>query len=177
MTTDSFNSPIDVAGLPQLPVESFEPLAPNYLRARYVGDAIFAMVVVVVGLVVTAVLGSAGGPVWIPLTVMAVLLGLLVVAIVLQTLSIRHLGYLVREHDLSYRRGVISQATQTIPYNRVQHVGLDRGPVERFFGLATLQLRSAGGVIGIEGLAVEDANRLKALVVARAGVDEAHDRG
>ncbi|MDH3294820.1 MAG: PH domain-containing protein, partial [Acidimicrobiia bacterium] len=129
-----------------------------------------AVIVMVAGMIVLGV-RSAGGPVWIPLSVAAVLLLLTAVAAVLQTLSVHHLGFLAREHDLSFRRGVIARSTKTIPYNRVQHVAIDRGPVERLFGLSTLRLRSAGGDIGIEGLAVDDANRLKDLVVARAGMD------
>ncbi len=171
MQEEFSNSPIDVAELPQLPLDSYEPLAPAYLRSKYVADTVAAIVVVVVAMVAMTAVRAAGGPVWIPIVGALVALALIGLAAVLQTMSIRHLGYLVREHDLSLRQGVIVRITSTIPYNRVQHVGVDRGPIERLYGLATLQLRSAGGVIGISGLTVDDANRLKELVATRAGMD------
>lgn len=173
MTEDFFNSRIDVGDLPELPSDSFEPLAPAYLRSKYVADAVFAAIVVILAVLATAAMAAAEGPVWVPLAAAAFVLALIVLAAVLQTMSVRHLGYLVREHDLSLRRGVLVRTTSTIPYNRVQHVGVDRGPIERLYGLATLQLRSAGGVIGISGLTATDANRLKELVASRAGMDDA----
>ncbi len=173
MNTDFTNPPIDVHGLPRIEDEQFVPLDANFLRSKLVGDGILAVFVVAGTAMVAAGLSQTGGPVWLPMAVGAVLFLLVVVAAVLQTVAVNHLGYLVREHDLTFRQGVISRVTQTIPYNRVQHVGIDRGPVERIYGLATLRLRSAGGVIGIEGLAVDDANRLKELVVARAGTEGA----
>ncbi|MDH3301683.1 MAG: PH domain-containing protein [Acidimicrobiia bacterium] len=166
------NSRIDVQDLPELPPDSFEPLAPAFLRSKYVADAITAMIVVVLAVFATAVMRAAKGPVWVPLAAAAVVLALIGLAAVLQTMSVRHLGYLVRDHDLTLRQGVIVRITSTIPYNRVQHVGVDRGPIERLYGLATLQLRSAGGVIGISGLTTSDANRLKELVARRAGMDD-----
>lgn len=172
MTEDFFNSRIDVGDLPQLPPDSFEPLAPAYLRSKYVADAVTAVIVVALAAAATAAMRAAGAPVWIPVAAALVILLLIGLAAVLQTMSVRHLGYLVREHDLSLRQGVITRVTSTIPYNRVQHVGVDRGPIERLYGLATLQLRSAGGVIGISGLTTSDANRLKELVTARAGMDD-----
>ena len=165
------NDPIEITEMPILQEETFQPLAPGYLRSKYVGDAISAVVIIVGGGIAAAGISAGGGPLWLPAVIVAFLLALVVLTAVLQTLSVRHLGFLVREHDLTFRRGVIARTTQTIPYNRVQHVGVDRGPVERFFGLSTLRLRSAGGDIGIEGLDVDDANRLKDLVVSRAGMD------
>lgn len=175
MTEVFFNSRIDVADLPELPQDSFEPLAPAYLRSKYVADAVTALFVMVLAVVATSVMRAAEGPVWLPLVAAAAVLALIGLAAVLQTMSVRHLGYLVREHDLTLRQGVIVRITSTIPYNRVQHVGVDRGPIERLYGLATLQLRSAGGVIGISGLTTSDANRLKELVAGRAGMDQTAD--
>lgn len=169
MTTDFTNPPIDVAGLPRVDEGQFVPLDRNFLRSKLVADGIFALIVLAVTALVAAGFSGTGAPLWLPLTVGGIVLLMVVLAAILQTVAVNHLGYLVRHHDLTFRQGVVSRQTQTIPYNRVQHVGIDRGPVERAFGLATLRLRSAGGVIGIEGLAVDDANRLKELIVARVG--------
>ena len=87
-------------------------------------------------------------------------------------LEARRLAYQVREHDLSLRSGVIRHRVETIPFSRIQHVSVGRGVIERSLGLATLQVSSAGPDIAVPGLSVADAERIKALVAARAGIDD-----
>ena len=152
------NDPIEITEMPILADETFQPLAPGYLRSKYVGDAISAVVIIVGGGIATAGVRAGGGPLWLPAVIVAFLLALVVLTAVLQTLSVRHLGFLVREHDLTFRRGVISRTTQTIPYNRVQHVGVDRGPVEiRILDIALLpEYRGRGiGTAMLEELLTE----------------------
>ncbi len=163
------NDPIDVSGLPRLPDEGWEPLDPRYLRSRWSGDAIFAAVVVVAAILVTVLLPADSVPRWIPGLVGVVLLALVALAAWLQWLEINRLGYLIRDHDFSYRSGVISRTVTTVPFARVQHVSIDRGPVARAFGLATLNLRTAGSGVVVPGVDHETAQRLKNLVADRAG--------
>ena len=87
---------------------------------------------------------------------------------VAQRVEADHMGYLIREHDVSLRSGVISRSVATAPFARVQHVSIASGPVERRFGLSTLQLRTAGGQIAVPGLPHAVAERLKELVAERA---------
>jgi hypothetical protein len=44
--------------------------------------------------------------------------------------------------------------------------------IERWFGLATLVISSAGPDISVPGLAVADADRIKQVIARRAGVDD-----
>ena len=81
----------------------------------------------------------------------------------------RNIGYQVREHDLSYRRGVLTKTVSTVPFVRVQHARVTQGPVERAFGIAKLAVNSAGPDLHISGLSFDDAERLRAIVVERAG--------
>ena len=165
------NEPVDVDGLPRLPDDRWEPLDPRYLRIRWSGDAIAAAIVVVAALVLTiAIPGSSGMPRWLPALVAAVLLVLIGLTAWLQWLEVNRLGYLVREHDFSFRKGVIGRSVITVPFARIQHVSIDRGPLARAFGLATLNMRTAGsGGLIVPGIAHETAQRLKTLVADRAG--------
>jgi len=157
------NEPLELSDLPKLTDHEFEPLDPNHLKVRWIGDGIFAAFVVVAALVAAFFVSW-----WIPLIVALALLALTAISAWLQRLEIDHLGYLIRDHDISYRSGVIGRSVETLPFARVQHVTIDRGPVERLFGLASLNLRSAGGGIEISGLAVDVAQQVKAVVVERA---------
>lgn len=159
------NEPLDVTDLPSVDLEIFESLDPNYLRVRLIGDVIFAVIVVIASVVVATVVSWW----WLPLAIGAGLLALTGLAAWLQTIEVGHIGYLVREHDFSFRRGVISQDVTTVPFARVQHVSIDRGPLARRFGMATLQMRTAGDGLTVPGISHDVAQRLKALVVDRAG--------
>jgi membrane protein YdbS with pleckstrin-like domain len=160
------NEPVDVSGLPQLAEQNFVPVHPNFLRVSLIGSAIFASIVLVAGVVVTALLPSNR---WIPLCVMIVLLAFTALSAALKVVEVKNIAYQVREHDLSYRNGVLVKTVETVPFVRVQHARVAQGPVERAFGLATLAVNSAGPDLNIAGLGADDAERLRALVVERAG--------
>lgn len=165
MVTDFSNSPVDVSGLPHLADENFVSLDRNYLRVSLIGNAIFATIAIVA----CAIVATRVERVWIPLVVLVVLLALSALSAGLRAVEVRNMGYQVRQHDISYRRGVIGRSTVTLPFVRVQHARLNRGFIERQFGLATVHVNTAGSSLTIPGLRVDDAERIKALVVERAG--------
>ena len=139
---------------------------PNFLKVSMIGKAIFAVIVIVASVALAVVLPARN---WIPLLVGATLLLLTLIGVVLKRLEVRNIAYQVREHDLSYRQGVLVKTVQTVPFVRVQHAQIVEGPIQRKFGLSTLNVNSAGPDLSIDGLGTEDAARLRALVVERAG--------
>ena len=160
------NEPIPTDHLPRLSDDAFVPVDPRYLRVSLTGIALTA-VVVVVGTIVLAM--------QIDQRVLPLLLGggvllLLMVVAVGRVLEVRRLAYQLREHDLSLRSGVITHRVESLPFSRVQHVNVHRGPIERSLGLATLQVSTAGPDISIPGLTRSDAERIKLLVTERADV-------
>jgi uncharacterized protein len=72
-------------------------------------------------------------------------------------------GYCEREDDLLVRRGVLFSRLSVVPYGRMQFVDVTAGPVERSFGLATVQLHTAAASSDarIPGLAATEAARLR----------------
>jgi membrane protein YdbS with pleckstrin-like domain len=75
----------------------------------------------------------------------------------------RSWGYLEREDDLVVRRGVLLHRLSVVPYGRMQFIDVTAGPVERFFGLATVQLHTAAAATDarIPGLPAAEASRLR----------------
>jgi hypothetical protein len=81
-------------------------------------------------------------------------------------------GYALREHDILYRRGVYYHTETAIPFNRMQHCEITRGPIERAFDLSTLKVftaGSSGGDLAIEGLPMKDAQRIKEFITLKIG--------
>jgi membrane protein YdbS with pleckstrin-like domain len=72
-------------------------------------------------------------------------------------------GYAEREDDLLVRRGVMIRRLTVVPYGRMQFVDVTAGPVDRLFGLATVQLHTAAAASDarIPGLERAEADRLR----------------
>jgi hypothetical protein len=87
----------------------------------------------------------------------------------------RHWRYQVATDALELRHGVVRQIHSAIPYFRVQHIDVARGPFERAVGLSRLVLHtaSAGTDATIPGIAAGDAEGLRRLILARAGHGDA----
>lgn len=61
--------------------------------------------------------------------------------------------YELTEEGFKKEYGVISKGYVTIPYGRIQNVDITRGIMDRFFGLSTIRIQTAGSTrINAEGL-------------------------
>jgi len=89
--------------------------------------------------------------------------GLSLIADVIVGRRFRAWGYAERAEDLLVRRGVMFRRTSVIPYGRMQYLQVTAGPLERAFGLATVQMHTAAAASDarIPGLASPEAARLR----------------
>lgn len=81
--------------------------------------------------------------------------------------------YALRELDLHYSSGLFFRKTISQPITRIQHIELKRGPIERYVGLASLQVFSAGGAthtFEIPGLALDTAQKLRHFILQHKDV-------
>ena len=126
--------------------------------ARQVSLAIVAAPLTAAALVPAWIVGPvAGGP------ASAAVAGLIVGAWLLLRGRYRSWGYLERADDLIVRRGLLFRQVSVVPYGRMQFVDVSAGPLDRLFGLATVQLHTAAAASDarIPGLAREEAERLR----------------
>lgn len=72
-------------------------------------------------------------------------------------------AYCEREDDLIVKRGFMFRRLVIVPYGRMQLVDLAAGPIDRAFGVATLQLHTAAATsdASIPGLTPEIAAALR----------------
>jgi uncharacterized protein len=123
---------------------------------------------------------------WVPLTALAaaalwlvhVWAGLLAAVVGLAVLgwswlvvgrTVRSWGYAERADDLLVTRGVLRRQLVVVPYGRMQFVDVTAGPLDRRFGLATVQLHTAAAATDatIPGLVPAEAARLRDRLAAR----------
>ena len=87
----------------------------------------------------------------------------------------RRRAWLLGDTALELRRGVVVTRVAWIPYERIQQIDLERGPIERAVGLSQLVVRTAAATTDgtLYGLAPDDAHRIRARLLELAGVDDA----
>lgn len=75
---------------------------------------------------------------------------------------------------LELERGVVVRRATSIPYDRIQQIDVERGPIERVVGLSQLVVRTAAATTdaNLYGLAPEDATRLRHRLLDLAGIDD-----
>ncbi|MET9733565.1 PH domain-containing protein [Streptomyces sp. NPDC006458] len=105
--------------------------------------------------------GLLAGPPWAAFALFP--LALLVWGWVLTGRNWRSWRYAERADDLLISRGVMWRKVTVVPYGRMQLVEVTSGPVERHFGLASVQLHTAAAATdaAIPGLDPAEAERLR----------------
>lgn len=82
--------------------------------------------------------------------------------------SYRAWGYAERAEDLLVTHGVLVRKLVIVPYGRMQLVDVTAGPLDRRFGIATVQLHTAAAATDaiIPGLPPAEAARLRERLAA-----------
>lgn len=170
------NAPVPLTSWPALRDEDFAPLPQRFRRLRM---RLFVALMVAPPLLATGISGAVAFftdgvrmPVW-PLVIPAVgWIGLVSALLAVERKSFPRRGYLLREHDLSFRKGWLFRSRVTVPFNRVQHSEVVQGPLLRWMGLSTLKVYTAGSSganLSIAGLDDEVAHTLRQTLNDRIG--------
>jgi len=117
--------------------DGWQPLPPE---ARRVGMVVAVIAGLLLGTAVAFPLGVIGLGAWAALV--PVLLPALFV--LLSRARWRRTSWRLDARGLQVRSGVAWRKECLVPRSRVQHLDLERGPIERRFGLATLVVHTAG---------------------------------
>ncbi|WP_026705765.1 PH domain-containing protein [Flavobacterium soli] len=161
------NTTIDTTQLPRFEEVQFSKLHPDYWKVMLINTAItFLILGVAIGFVFYFNEGIRDFAVYFGVG-FGILVGL---TIVFSRIGFQKRGFAFREHDVLFQSGVIATKTIVIPYNRVQHVALHEGLVSRYFGLAKVEIFTAGGSssdIEIPGIEKEQAENIKQLLMGK----------
>jgi len=127
------------------------------LRRGQVAAATLAALALAIG-----VAGGLGSGVALSVAVVGVIIAGLAADAVMGR-RVRAWGYAEREEDLLVKRGVMFRRISVIPYGRMQYVEVAAGPLERAFGLATVQMHTAAAASDarIPGLSAVEAARVR----------------
>ena len=107
------------------------------------------------------------GQIWIGLAALLMVWSLLV-----PPLAYRCWTFVANDELLHMRYGILFREHRIVPVQRMQHVDLTRGPVERLFGLATLVVFTAGNegsAFRVPGLRLSRAQALRDRILRARG--------
>lgn len=148
----SADSPFDPEGVPWVRV------SPRLITVRLISVGTWLGLPAAGTAVLAALTGVAG--LWaIPAGFVAIL-GWLCWIIPRQ---VHAMGYAERADDLLIRKGVMFRTLVVVPYGRMQFVDVQAGPLDRWGGIARVQLHTASpsSDAAIPGLAPAEADRLR----------------
>jgi hypothetical protein len=147
------------------PGEPWVRVSPRLATVRRIGVLAFGLPLGLAATVVAAMLMSAA----VAVAVAAVAVALLAWSWVVVGRTVRSWGYAERAEDLLVTSGVLRRQLVVVPYGRMQFVDVSAGPLDRRFGLATVQLHTAAAATdaSIPGLPPEEAARLRDRLAAR----------
>lgn len=157
MTPDTIADALPVD--PIAPLQTVEPAYRNVLR---LGAAMFWMPVLVGSLVLDRLvldqLWIAGlAPVLAGFTAFSAIL-------VAPERIYRRIGYSVDRELLRVVRGWLFHTDTIVPFVRVQHIDVKRGPLDKLFGTATLVVHTAGthnSIVSLPGLSPDRADAIR----------------
>ncbi|MDH5834251.1 PH domain-containing protein [Luteimonas kalidii] len=157
---------LDDAAVPTAtPAPAIEGWRPLPLRARrlFVLGNLFGLGLLAVALLIPIGLLLRDTPLALPLA-LAVLVALPAWGVWLAYRQYACTRWRLDGHGYTLRRGRLWQRETFVPRSRVQHLDLQRGPLERRFGLATLVVHTAGtrhNAVSTAGLGEDDAEWLR----------------
>lgn len=163
--TDFTNHKVDLDLLPKYQEVTFLPIHKNYWNVIII-NLFITILIMLAATCVSFIFMSTSDEIGLGvygfiLAIELVFIGFLIWS---NRLAFKKRGYAVREKDLVYRSGILSTTTVIIPYNRIQHIAVNEGVFSRMYGLATVEVFTAGGSssdLSIAGIEKEQAHRLK----------------
>jgi len=169
------NPEIAIESLPGTDALQWQALDPKYKRLRQVQAMLALLLIAAPLLFVNIVADIPALPAAIIWTQWVIVL---VVSLIWPVVAFPKRGYVVRDKDILFRKGIIWRSVTAVPFNRIQHVETSNTPLDRKFDLATLQLFTAGGSSGdlkIDGLTASVAEQLRIFILRKVGSSVEHD--
>jgi len=166
------NKQLDINSLPRFTEVEFYPLDTKYLIKLNILSGIGALIVV--GALIVGYFLMEEYKIlilWSAILFLPLFLWLIYRNFELQKRN----GYAIRERDIIFKRGSLHEKITIVPFNRVQHVSARKDLLDKFLGISSLTIFSAGGSasdVTISGLLARKAEALKEAISKRVSSNE-----
>lgn len=168
------NAQIFPENLPKLSLVELSPLDKSYLKVLYLFRSIFAIIFIAIPPILYFSI-QPELPLWIPGLALILWTLLMIIPLLLTRKVFLKKKYALRQKDIIYQQGLIFHQMTVIPFNRIQHIEIKHGPLDRKFGLCGLKIFTAGGSqsdLSIPGLNQNRAEAIKEFIIGKNISDE-----
>ncbi|SOC80384.1 hypothetical protein SAMN06296241_1933 [Salinimicrobium sediminis] len=169
ITAEEFsNFELNVASLPKFEEVKLHPISKKYLVKLQVGTTL-SFIFFAVGIFLGYTFLPAEFHSYLFWAV-ALTLFLFVWSIFNNVMYVKKSGYALREQDIIFKRGFLFERTTVVPFNRIQHVTVERSFLDKMLNIATLKVFTAGGSgsdVSIPGIKPETATSVKEEISGR----------
>ena len=172
MTTPFSNEQLNVDALAQVSAVSFTTLDPTYpwLNLTQPIPTLILLSLPIAGLTFVGQLFDYVYIAWTIYTLIALS------SLISSFYIAKSRRYALREADLLFFEGILWQTTTAVAFNRIQHIDLTHGPLERKYNIATIKCFTAGGSgvdLKIPGLPLATAESLRAFILDKTSQPDA----
>ena len=143
--------------------DGMRPLHPNHLTLLRMRFAVFALVLLAAAVLADVLVARETEAPFGRIAAAGLVLGVLAV-LVLPRRRFRAWGWRMDEDEIRILSGVMISSDTVVPFGRVQHIDVLRGPLQRGLGLASLVLHTAGtrsAAVLLPGLEADEAERMR----------------
>lgn len=158
------NQPLSIDDIAQVASIQWSELHPAYRWVNLVPTAIFLLLIMTVISFFLLFINQATVNMWLWFALVFVPLMILLLSFA----QAKVCRYAIREQDILFQKGLFWQQTTAVAFNRIQHIDLTHGPLERKYAIATLKFFTAGGSsvdLKIAGLPEQYAERIRAMIL------------
>lgn len=136
----------------------WQRVSPKLVAVRLIALALWFGLPLLGSAALAALTGVAG--LW---AIPAVIAALAIWGAILVPRQVHAMGYAERDDDLLIRKGIMFRTLVVVPYGRMQFVDVQAGPLDRWGGIAKVQLHTASPAsdAAIPGLPPAEADRLR----------------
>jgi membrane protein YdbS with pleckstrin-like domain len=152
--------------LPEIDKTTFNPLDKKQLKIIFIRTA-FVLFALIAAFVAFVLISDDSIPKYVIIIIASILASLSILSVTISILAFPRKGYLIREKDISFQRGLIIYKLTTVPFNRIQHIEVIQGFLPKLFKLSAVKIYTAGGNssdLSIPGLPEDVAKSLKAFL-------------
>jgi len=160
--------------LPTLNESDWQPISPAYAQVMRLWLLLWALFLIVGSLIFG--LGTEGGVRMVWLAVLGALFVINTVLIVFwapRRVKLTH--FMLSEYDVHLQMDYMWYRNISVSLNRIQHVEVTQGPLERLFGLSKVVIYTAGGAqsdLKIPGLPNVQAHNIKSFLTGKVAEEE-----
>ena len=143
-------------------MDEYKLLNPKSKPAMYVGYAVSYVIYLIIACGIYWVVDSNYPENLESIIYVLMIISILVLIYILIAPPVyyRHYRYMITSEKIDIRRGILVLRRILVPIERIHQVEITRGPINNAFGLADIEITTAGGTVVLEYLDRQEAEHI-----------------